>query len=129
LWVASALAVAYTAWVFTGRLLEHKKLERRVMRLAPSTPEFDRIYGGSALKILQFYARDGEIAPSQKTVLCYGVLNATAIRMEPAMDGLRPSVNNCVEVSPAMTTSYTLVAEGAGGATASQSVTVRVSRR
>ena len=43
LWVASALAVAYTAWVFTGRLLEHKKLERRVMKLKPILPRLDEI--------------------------------------------------------------------------------------
>jgi len=99
------------------------------MKLTPSSPEFDRVYGGDALKILQFYARDGEVAPAQKTILCYGVLNAKTIRMDPVVEGLHPSVNRCVEVSPAKTTSYTLIAEGAGGATVSQSVTVRVSPR
>ena len=129
LWVASALAVAYCAWVFTGRILEHKKLEQRAVKLAPSTPEFDRTYGGDSLKIVQLYARDAEVAPGQKTLLCYSVMHATAVRMEPAVDGLHPALNRCVEVSPSKTTVYTMVAEGTGGATATQSVTVRVARR
>jgi len=126
LWVASAFAIAYTAWVFTGRLLEHKKLEQRAVRLTPPAPDFDRLYGGNTLRILQFYARDGEISPPQKTLLCYSVVHATDVHMEPAVDGMRAALNRCVEVAPPKTTTYTLVAEGEGGATASLSVTVRV---
>jgi len=126
LWVASAVAVAYTAWVFTGRLFEHKKLEQRVGRSTPSSPEFDRMYGGDKLRIVQFYARDGEVAPGGKTLLCYGVANATAVWIEPPVGDINPAVNRCVEIAPERTTSYKLTAEGAGGLAQAMSVTVRV---
>jgi hypothetical protein len=96
------------------------------VRLTPPAPDFDRLYGGNTLRILQFYARDGEISPPQKTLLCYSVVHATDVHMEPAVDGVRPALNRCVEVAPSKTTTYTLVADGEGGATASQSATVRV---
>jgi hypothetical protein len=116
--------------VFTGRLFDRQKLEQRAAwKKTRSSMAFDRVYGGSALKILQFYAREGEVAPAQKTLLCYGVLNATAVRMDPTVDGLRPALNHCIEIAPAKTTTYTLTAEGAAGATISQSVTVRVNRQ
>ena len=130
LWVASAVAVASTAWIFTGRLVDHRKMEQGIARKAARpTPEFDRIYGDDTLKILQFYAREGEVAPAQKTLLCYSVLHATAVRLEPPVEVLGPALNHCLEIAPARTTSYTLTAEGAAGAKLTQSVTVRVSRR
>lgn len=127
LWVASAVAVAYSAWVFTGRFFDRKRLEQRVERKAAAAPnpEFDRTYGGSTVRIVQFYARDGTVSPAQSTMLCYGVLNATAVRINPAVDGVRPALNRCVEVKPAKTTTYTLTVEGAGGMV-SEDVTVVV---
>ena len=128
--VTCAFAVAYTAWVFTGRIFERQKLEQRAAKKrVVSTPEFDRIYSGDSLKILQFYARDGEVAAGRKTLLCYSVLNATDVRMEPPVEGTRPALNQCIEISPPKTTTYALFAEGTAGAKASQTVTVRVSRR
>ena len=38
LWVASAMALAYTAWVFTGRILDRKRLEART-KVAPKAVE------------------------------------------------------------------------------------------
>ena len=126
LWVASAVSVAYVAWVFTGRLFEHKKLQERAVRVAPSTPEFERVYGGNALKIVQFYARDGELSRGEKTLLCYGVINAWLVRIKPPVGDAQPALNRCFEISPLETTTYTLTAQGAKGASAASLVTVRV---
>jgi hypothetical protein len=123
--VASALAVAYAAWVFTGRVFERKRLEQRVQNKG-SNPEFERIYGGDTVRILQFYARDGAISRGQKTLLCYGVLNATAVRLEPSVDSVYPAQNRCLEISPAQTTKYVLTAEGPKGPPVSQSLQVVV---
>ena len=127
LWVASAVAVAYTGWVFTGRIVDHERLEERSLRKKPPTSEeFERIYGGDDLRILQFYARDGEIRPGQETLLCYGVLHATKLRIEPRVEGMRPSVNRCLTIAPEQTTTSMLHAEGAKAAKATASVTVVV---
>lgn len=82
-----------------------------------------------AVKITQFYAVSGVIAPGEATRLCYGLENARAVRMEPPVEGVRPALSRCVEISPRTPTTYTLIAEGAAGAPASATVTVRVDAR
>jgi hypothetical protein len=100
--------------VFVTRVSERKKLEERVNNKGVN-PEFERQYGGDTVRILQFYARDGVLKLGETTLLCYGVINASAVRMEPAVEGVYPSVARCLEVAPARTTNYTLTAEGAKG--------------
>lgn len=78
-------------------------------------------------RILQFYASPGVVARGEKVSLCYGVENATAVRLEPAVEPIDPSPNRCIQFSPARTRTYTLIATGAGPAQAAQSVTIRVS--
>ena len=58
--------------------------------------------------------------------LCYGVSNAKAVKMEPQTDGVWPSLNHCVIVTPAKDTTYTLTATDANGQTKTQSVGVVV---
>jgi hypothetical protein len=125
LWVATALAVLYSAWVFTARVSERKKLEERVNNQGVN-PEFERLYGGDSVRILQFYAREGALKRGQTTLLCYGVTNATTVRMDPAIKGVYPSTARCLEVAPTRTTNYTLTAEGAKGQPVTGSVKVVV---
>lgn len=124
LWIAVAAAIAYSAWVFASRIAEHNRLKQRTQ--IGANPEFERAYGGDAVKILQFYARDGIIERGGSTVLCYGVLNARAVHMEPALPDLYPAMNRCIEVSPAHTTTYRLTADGAKETHASGSLTIVV---
>ena len=63
-----------------------------------------------------------------RATLCYGVLNARAVRIEPHVDGAGPALNRCVEVAPRRSTRYTLIAEGSDGSVASESLTLRVRR-
>jgi hypothetical protein len=60
------------------------------------------------------------------TVLCYSVSDAKSVRLDPPVESITPSLNRCIEVRPKGETRYTLTAEGSGGQTASQSVTIRV---
>lgn len=80
------------------------------------------------VKVLQFYAAAGAVEPGGKTLLCYGVENAASVRLEPAVEPLKPALSRCFEVSPRRTTQYTLTAEAPGQAPASASVTVEVKR-
>ena len=59
-------------------------------------------------------------------MICYGVLNAKAVRIEPRVEGVSPSLNRCVEVSAEKETRYTLTAEGADGRTVSESFVLGV---
>jgi len=124
LWIAVVLAVGYCGWIFAGRMAEHRQLKQRTE--VGANPEFERVYGGEAVKILQFYGRDGVIERGGSTVLCYGVLNATAVHMEPALPDLYPAMNRCIEVSPKHTTTYRLTADGAKETHTSGTVTIVV---
>ena len=114
LWVASAVAIAYCAWIFTGRIFERKRLEQRVHDQG-TNPEFKRLYSGDAVRILQYYAREGALHKGESTLLCYGVLNATGVRIEPSIEGVYPAMNRCLEITPKQTTNYTITADGPNG--------------
>ena len=123
----AALAVAYVAWTFVSRSVS---TSRWVLRNRPAAKtensEFARVYGGSDVRILQFYARDGNVVEGTKSVICYGVVNAKAVRIEPKLEGVSPSLNRCVEVAGERETRYTLTAEGADGRTVSESFVLGV---
>ena len=80
-------------------------------------------------KIIQFYASAGEVARGDRVIICYGVENATSVRLEPPVEKLAPSFNRCFHVTPDQPTKYTLTAEGSGGKTVSESFTVSVKGR
>ena len=120
MWIPVAISLLYMGWVFWQRHNEEPKPK-------PARVERDPLAEyGKTLKIVQFYASGGQIAAGQKALLCYGVVNATAVRLDPPVETVWPSVSRCFEVKPAKTTRYTLTAEGADRTTASESVEVVV---
>jgi hypothetical protein len=84
--------------------------------------------GGDELKISQFYASPGAIRKGEHTLLCYGVNGAKSVRIEPPAEKLYPAVAHCLQVSPAVTTDYKLLAEDGSGHTVTQQLTVQVRR-
>ncbi|MEI9975041.1 MAG: hypothetical protein WDO73_25125 [Ignavibacteriota bacterium] len=44
---------------------------------------FADTYGGTAVKITQFYARDGAVTQGSSAVICYGVVNAKSVKIDP----------------------------------------------
>jgi protein-S-isoprenylcysteine O-methyltransferase Ste14 len=128
--LALVAPLAYLAWVFAGR-----HAEPRVTK-APPDPEvirrqaeIDRIYNTSELRILQFYSPTGELMEGEHALVCYGVLNAASVRIEPPLDGVGVSVSRCVTAAPTVDTRYTLTATGKDGSAASQSLVIKVIRK
>ena len=126
--IAAGLALAYCGWVFTDRYMTNSRWVRQVARsqAAARNPEFDRIYGGSSVKILSFYARDGDLLEGDRTVLCYGVLNARAVRIAPWVGEVTPSLSRCIPVAPEQDTRFTITAEGKDGRTVSETFVLPV---
>jgi hypothetical protein len=125
-WIPVAIAALYTAGVFWKRQAEadaiaarkaaqNAEIQRRILRGA----------GGTGLKITTFYAtpavRRGETAK-----LCYGVLDAEKVRLEPPIDVVWPALNRCIEFQPQASANYTLTAEDANGKQVQQSVRIEV---
>ncbi len=69
-----------------------------------------------------FYASPAQPPEDEKTLLCYGVENATEVHLEPPVDRVWPSPTRCFQI-PTQPATYTLTAERAS-VRVSQSVTV-----
>jgi hypothetical protein len=59
-------------------------------------------------------------APGETVLLCYGVEDATEVRIEPRVRDLPPSFNRCFSVAPKKSTTYRLTATGPGGSAAAE---------
>lgn len=124
--VTLAGVLVYAGWVLLSRRpIGSGKPARTAAAQTRATAEFLRAYGGEKVRILNFYAPNGNLAEDEHTVICYGVLNAKSVRMEPPLDGVGVSINRCVEDTPRQDTRYTLVAEGHDGSIVSESFVIR----
>jgi hypothetical protein len=123
--MAAIVVVAYMALVMVNQRIADQQREQQ--RHQPDGfAEFERAYGGTAVKIVQFYSREGTLFEGSSTVLCYGVANARSVRIEPPVEGVAVSINRCVEVAPERDMRYTLTAEGNDGHVVSESFVVKV---
>ena len=91
----------------------------------PSRSASDKAAQGP-VRITQFYAAKPAIPRGEDVLLCYGVENATAVRIVPPVQQLGPALTRCITVSPFETTTFTLIAEDRSSKTTSQSITVTV---
>ncbi len=123
LWIAVGILVANVIWLFMARFAAQPLPVRR-------KPKVDVYTGydtpGPGVKILQFYSSKAEVIEGDHTIICYGVAKASAVRIEPPIEQLRPALNRCIEARPEQTTTYTLYAEGVEGSRDSISFTVKV---
>ena len=125
--VTLALAIAYLGLVFASRRAASTPAKPRVdPQVVRRQAELDQIYGGKDLEILQFYAGNPNLARGDHTVICYGVLNAESVRIEPPLDGVGVSLNRCLTAAPRKDTRYTLTATGRDGTSITQSLTIHV---
>jgi hypothetical protein len=123
--MAAIVVVAYMALVMVNRRMADQQREQQRQQF-DGFAEFERAYGGTAVKIVQFYSREGTLFEGSSTVLCYGVANARSVRMEPPVEGVSVSISRCVEVTPQRDTRYTLTAEGNDGHVVSESFVLKV---
>ena len=125
--IALVAAVAYDGWVFYSRWSYARLAERAQQeKEAVDARKALDMLGGGSLKILSFYATPGAIRRGDHASLCYGVISAQRVRMEPAIEALRPALSYCLPVSPAKDTDYKLIAEDGDGHSATSTVTIRV---
>lgn len=72
------------------------------------------------LRILNFYApRIPE--RGKPATICYGVINAARVELDPPLAEISPSISRCVEVTPGRAARLTLRAYGADGRVAAAS--------
>ena len=74
-------------------------------------------------RITQFYASPASPPQGEKTLLCYGVENATEVRLNPPIERVWPTIARCFNVDSTKSTTYKLTAMR-GGESVSESVTI-----
>lgn len=122
MWIPVLLAALYTGWVLWQR---HTSLTEMPHKAATEDPLAR--YGGR-VEIVQFYSGNGAILPGGKAQLCYGVVNAKEVRLDPPVEKVWPSMSRCFDVAPDKTTHYTITAEGADQQTVTASLDITVRR-
>ena len=79
-------------------------------------------------EIRLFYAYPSVIRSGEKTSLCYGVSHVKSITVTPAVAGVWPAMNRCIEVTPKASMKWTLTATGSSGAKVQATTEVRLTR-
>lgn len=79
------------------------------------------------VEILSFNPDPTVVEVGQSTNLCYEVINASSVRIEPTVGNVEAD-EGCVQVSPQVTTSYTLIARAANGREAQRDTRVEVTQ-
>ncbi len=130
-YVPHFLAFVVVALLFLGWVVSSGKFQRQVVadaarsQAAKSAAQSLAYYGNGELKILEFYAepRAGSLG-----LVCYGVSNAAAVTIEPAVGATWPSTSRCLEAAPAKDTEYKLIARDSAGHQLVQTALLRVRR-
>ena len=82
--------------------------------------------GGPGFGIRALYANPPVIRRGQSAQVCYDVVNAKTVSLDPPVAEVWPSHTRCFGVSPKRTTTYTLTVTDANGKTATNDVEVKV---
>jgi hypothetical protein len=125
--------ILWLGWVIAGAALLYMGLQfylrDAVVPVATRTPKFDvgvERFGGTALKVLGFYATPAIVYRGEPATVCYGVVNAREVKLDPPVADVWPAFNRCFEVTPQQETTYTLTVTGKDGTTQMASFTLAV---
>jgi hypothetical protein len=121
--VTASVCAIYLAIVFGGRYLDRQASERAAKeRFSRLPPELE----SEELKILQFYVTPPAVPRGGKALICYGVLNAVKLELDPPVEEVKPALNRCFDVRPRATATYRLTATGKNGTTVTAEFELRV---
>jgi hypothetical protein len=121
------IAALYAGWIFYSRWNTAREEHRAAaIREVESARKDIEINGGSQLKITMLYSSVDVVRKGQPVQICYGVVNAKNVAFDPPIEGVWPSMNRCVDVSPKKSTTYTLNADDGAGHSDKAQISVQV---
>lgn len=121
------VGVLYDAWIFYSRWSGSRQAEEtRARKQAQAAEDTLKRIGGTDLKILNFGAIPLVVRRGGTAKICYSVINAKTLRVEPPIGDVYPALSRCLEISPQKTTEYKLIAGDDGGHTVTESLVIRV---
>lgn len=126
--VGVIIAALYVAWTFYSRNESNKQAMQRIQaeREAARKRVVDQIYGSGEIRFSTFGADSGFLKRGEATELCYGVVNAKNVKLDPPVEQITPSYHHCLEIAPTKTTTYTITADDGAGHSKSESLTIHV---
>lgn len=127
--VAMIIAALYVAWTFYSRHESARKAQESIetKRQEAEKRSAELIFGSGEIKFTVFSADHGVLRRGETTHLCYGVVNATALKIDPPVgEPVKPTNRHCVDITPPKTTTYTLTASNDKGDAKTVSLTVQV---
>jgi hypothetical protein len=126
-WLPVLAAFMYSGWVLFSRESQNRQIDARHERTrAREDAAIVEKLGGGELKVVAFYANPPVIRRGSRGLLCYGVVSAKTVRMEPEVPDVGPALSRCVVAAPSQTTTYTLTAEDEKGNKVSSTATIGV---
>ena len=128
-WIVVLIAACYVAWVFYSRHQSEAAAEAQIQQKKQERENRDNkaIFGSGELQFSTFVADRGLLQRGESTQLCYGVVNAVSVQLNPPVEAQsKPSYLHCMQISPKTTTTYTITAKDAKGNSKTESLTVTV---
>ncbi len=121
------VALLYTAYTFYSRHAQNQAAAEAIeqKKAEESKADIERM-GGDNLKILNFSASPAYLRAGDKGVICYAVNNAVAVKIDPFVEAVKPSLTRCVDVKPTHDTTYTLTATDKNGKEKTASLSIQV---
>ncbi len=126
--VVAAVSVFFLGWVLLTRGSAGTQTEAVGTVTAQRNAQTVAYYGNGQLKVLNFYANPPEVRRGGRTLVCYGVSNASSVRIDPALGETWPSTGRCIEVTAAKDTEYKLTAQDSAGHEETRTLTLHVTR-
>jgi len=127
--VAMILAALYVAWTFYSRHESARKDQEAIeaKQREAEKHQANLIFGSGEVKFTMFSADKGMVSRGESAHLCYGVVNATTVKIDPPVnEPVKPTNRHCLEITPRQTTTYTITASNDKGDTKTSSLTVHV---
>jgi hypothetical protein len=115
----------YDGWVFYSRWQRRREVSRQKAEKEQAEASRTLQLLGN-LKILGFYAAPTVISLGNKAKICYSVVDAKSVRIEPPVEKLDPAFSFCFDIAPRKTTAYKLFAQDAAGHTVTADTAVQV---
>ncbi|MDQ1474623.1 MAG: hypothetical protein QOJ99_6103 [Bryobacterales bacterium] len=128
-WLGLLLAAAllYDGYIFYSRWSEKRDVERqRAEHESAMAKKTLSMLGGGGLKINSFYATPGAVRKGSPANICYGVMGAKTLRIDPPVEQVWPALNHCLQVRPEKNTEYKLIAEDSAGHSVTESFVLQV---
>ncbi|MGA8028769.1 MAG: hypothetical protein WB992_16620, partial [Bryobacteraceae bacterium] len=87
------IAALYVAWTFYSRYDSNRRAQQAIeaKRREARKRVVDEIYGSGAVSFSLFSADSGILKRGESTELCYGVVNAKTVKIDPPLGELKPS--------------------------------------